>query len=321
MPVLDMPREKLESYLGCTPEPVDFDDFWDGELKKIHDFDGEYFFTPYKTVAVGGYVIETLYFAAPDGSRICARVTRPDRAEKMPVLFRFHGKSGKMSSVNSDLGYAAAGFAVISMDCRSQSGGSDDRTDRGLMTQSGLLVRGLSKGRDYLYYKDVFLDVVRLTDIIKKAPFCDAEKMFAYGGSQGGGLSVVCAALCPEIKAACCFMPYLSDYKRLYEMDLMKGAYGELNDYIRNFCPEEGAARDEMWTTLGYVDVQNFARRVKADVMWFTGLMDSTCPPSTQYACYNKLRCNKQAVVYTNHGHEVGRSVEESALMYLLAHV
>ena len=101
----------------------------------------------------------------------------------------------------------------------------------------------------------------------------------------------------------------------------MKGAYGELNDYIRNFCPEEGAARDEMWTTLGYVDVQNFARRVKADVMWFTGLMDSTCPPSTQYACYNKLRCNKQAVVYTNHGHEVGRSVEESALMYLLAHV
>ena len=216
---------------------------------------------------------------------------------------------------------AAAGFAVVAMNCRSQSGDSNDLSDRGLLGQAGLIVRGLSEGREHLYYKDVYLDVVRLTDIIKAQPFCDKDKLFAHGGSQGGGLTVACAALCPEIVAAAPVYPFLSDYKRLYEMDLMKNAYDELGAYIRCFCPTEGEERDAMWTTLGYIDIQNFAPRIKADVLWFTGLMDNVCPPSTQYACYNKLSCKKDIVVYTNHAHEGNWRTDEAVLKFLTSYI
>ena len=36
----------------------------------------------------------------------------------------------------------------------------------------------------------------------------------------------------------------------------------------------------------------------------FTGLMDSTCPPSTQYAAYNKMTCKKKHILYPDFGHE-----------------
>ena len=35
-----------------------------------------------------------------------------------------------------------------------------------------------------------------------------------------------------------------------------------------------------------------------------TGLMDNTCPPSTQFAAYNKMTCEKQVVIYPDYGHE-----------------
>lgn len=321
MPILDMSLEKLKNYYGCSPKPVDFDAFWDNELKKIHGFNGDYEIKPYDALSVKGYKIENLDFAAPDGSKINARITRPDVDSHLPVLFRFHGKSGNIGAVNADLSFAAAGFAVVSLNCRSQSGLSNDLSDRGYMTQSGLIVRGLSKGRESLYYKDVYLDIVRMVDIIKAQPFCDEKNLFAHGGSQGGALTIVCAALCPEIKAAAAVYPFLSDYKRLYEMDLMKDAYKEINEYLRNFCPSEGEERDKMWETLGYIDIQNLAPRVKADVKWYTGLMDNICPPSTQFACYNKLSCKKEMVVYTNHGHEGNWRTDESVLGFLTSYI
>ena len=40
------------------------------------------------------------------------------------------------------------------------------------------------------------------------------------------------------------------------------------------------------------------AKRIKADVTMATGLMDTICPPSTQFAMYNKLNCNKKVLIY-----------------------
>ena len=34
------------------------------------------------------------------------------------------------------------------------------------------------------------------------------------------------------------------------------------------------------------------------------GLMDTICPPSTQFAAYNKIRSEKRLLVYPDYGHE-----------------
>ena len=48
------------------------------------------------------------------------------------------------------------------------------------------------------------------------------------GGSQGGGLTLACAALEPRIKRLAPVFPFLSDYRRTWEMDLAVDAYEEL---------------------------------------------------------------------------------------------
>ena len=63
-------------------------------------------------------------------------------------------------------------------------------------------------------------------------------------------------------------------------MDLAKDAYQELKDYFRLFDPTH-AREDEVFTTLGYIDVQHLAKRIKGEVLMAVGLMDTVCPPST----------------------------------------
>ena len=38
--------------------------------------------------------------------------------------------------------------------------------------------------------------------------------------------------------------------------------------------------------------------------MMVTGLMDNICPPSSQFAAYNKITSPKDVVIYPDFGHE-----------------
>ena len=61
---------------------------------------------------------------------------------------------------------------------------------------------------------------------------------------------------------------------------------------------------DEWLSKLGYIDCQYLAPRIKAEVLMFTGLMDTICPPSSQYAAYNRITSKKDVVLYPDYGHE-----------------
>jgi len=39
-------------------------------------------------------------------------------------------------------------------------------------------------------------------------------------------------------------------------------------------------------------------------VLMFTGLMDTICPPSSQFAAYNKIASKKDIVIYPDFTHE-----------------
>jgi len=134
-------------------------------------------------------------------------------------------------------------------------------------------------------------------------PEIDPSRIGTTGGSQGGGLSLVCAALEPRIKLAAPIFPFLCDYRRVWEIDLDIDAYQELRRYFRTFDPLH-EREDEVFTKLGYIDVQHFCPRIKAQVNMAAGLMDQICPPSTQFAAYNKIQSPKSMTVYPDFGHE-----------------
>ena len=73
--------------------------------------------------------------------------------------------------------------------------------------------------------------------------------------------------------------------------------------FFRKFDPLH-EREDEVFTKLGYIDIQNLAPRIKGRVMMEVGLMDTVCPPATQFAAYNKISSPKKLMVYPDYGHE-----------------
>jgi cephalosporin-C deacetylase len=249
-----------------------------------------------------------LYFTGVGGARIHVKLLQPkDSVSPHPAVLMFHGYTGDSGDWADKLGYVSAGFTVAALDCRGQAGLSEDRSWVTGNTLHGHIIRGLEDAlngaSEKLLFRQVFLDAAQLARIVMSLPGVDPDRVGAIGGSQGGALTVACAALEPRIKRTAPAFPFLSDYLRVWEMDQAKDAYSELQEYFRHADPQH-KQETKIFETLGYIDIQFLAPRVRAEVLWAIGLMDTICPPSSQFAVYNRLTSPKTMVVYPDFGHE-----------------
>lgn len=304
MPLLfDMPLEKLYTYQGRNPRPADFDAFWDRGLAEMRATDPQ---VELKPAAFQTPFAECLhmYFTGVGNARVHAKLLRPCHAKPPhPAILMFHGYSGNSGDWYDKLGYVARGYTVAALDCRGQGGLSEDSGGVQGTTLRGHIVRGLDDTPDKLLFRQIFLDTAQLAKLVMEMPDVDPDRVGATGGSQGGGLTLACAALEPRIARAAPVFPFLSDYQRVWEMDQAKDAYIELQQYFRLFDPRH-EREDEVFTKLGYIDVQHLANRIRGKVLMATGLMDTVCPPSTQFAAYNKIQSPKSLSIYPDFGHE-----------------
>ncbi len=303
MPLVDMPVKELLKYEGSSPCPKDFDEYWDKALCEMNavEHNAEFIKKEYPSKSADMY---DLYYTATKGAKIYAKVAMPKNIEgKCPAILMFHGLSGYSGEWHELIKHAAEGYVVAYMDSRGQGGLSEDVGGTQGTTYTTPFMRGMDGDKHNLLMRDMFLDTALLAKIIMGLDFVDENRIGVYGGSQGGALSVACACLVPQIKKCAPMFPYLSDYKRVYQMDLNKGAYEGLKYYFRHFDPNH-LREDEIFEKLGYIDIQNLAKRMKAELLMFTGLMDTTCPPSTQFAMYNKVTSAKNVVFYPEYGHE-----------------
>ncbi|MCB0099468.1 MAG: alpha/beta fold hydrolase, partial [Caldilineaceae bacterium] len=245
-----------------------------------------------------------MYFTGVGGARVYAKLLRPKQAPQPgPAIVMFHGYSGSSGDWVDKLPYVAAGYTVAALDCRGQGGLSEDAGSVRGWTLRGHIVRGLDHAPDKLLFRQIFLDTAQLAGLVMDMPEVDATRVGAMGGSQGGGLTLACAALEPRIQRAAPVFPFLSDYQRVWEMDQAKDAYMELHEWFRRFDPLH-EREEALFTQLGYIDVQHLAPRIQADVQMAVGLMDTVCPPSTQFAAYNKITSPKNLRIYHDYRHE-----------------
>jgi cephalosporin-C deacetylase len=299
----DMPYDQLLVYQGTNPRPADFDEYWDRSLAELRAVDPEPELVPADFQTCFAECFD-LYYTGLGGARIHAKLLRPKNAqEPHPAVLMFHGYSGSAGDWYDKLGYVAQGYTVAAMDCRGQGGLSEDKGGVFGWTLRGHIVRGLSDKPENLLYRYIFLDTAQLARVVMEMPDVDPDRVGATGGSQGGGLTLACVALEPRIKLAAPVFPFLSDYRRVWQKELAKNAYLELDEYFRRFDPLH-EREEEIFTKLGYIDVQHLAPRIRAEVMMAVGLMDQVCPPSTQFAAYNKIPGKKSLRVYPDFQHE-----------------
>jgi len=302
MPQFEMPLEELRSYTGRNPRPADFDAYWDRALKELDATAANVELVPHPSPANFAECFD-LWFTGVGSARIHAQYIRPTTKGPHPAVLQFHGYSGNAGDWFDKLAWAAQGLAVAVMDVRGQGGSSEDPGGVKGTTLRGHIVRGLSDHPDKLMFRQVFLDTAQLARVVASFPEIDPTRLGAKGGSQGGALTLACAALEPRIARAAPAFPFLCDYQRVWEMDLAENAYEELKEYFRRFDPTH-EREGEIFTRLGYIDVQHLADRIHARVLMTTSMMDMVCPPSTQFAAYNKIRSEKEMVLYPDFGHE-----------------
>ncbi|HFI0419147.1 TPA: alpha/beta fold hydrolase, partial [Streptococcus suis] len=221
----------------------------------------------------------------------------------VPVLFYFHGYQGQGPDWSENLKFLAAGYGVVAMDVRGQAGRSQDLGQFDGLTVKGQVIRGMLQGPEHLFYKDVYLDVYQLIEIIARLDFVDQKRLVSYGASQGGALALVAAALSPHISKTVAIYPFLSDFKRVLELGNNSEAYDELFRYFK-FSDPFHKREEEVLRTLSYIDVKNLAHLISCPVAMVTGLEDGVCPPSTQFAIYNRLEVEKEMKILPEYAHD-----------------
>ena len=304
MPLLfDLPWNQLKTYEGRNPRPDDFDAFWDKGLAETQAVDPAVDLVPSDFETPFAECMD-MYFTGVGGARIHAKFIRPkDAPGPHPAVLMFHGYSGNCGDWLDKLGYAAMGYTVAALDCRGQGGSSEDAGGVSGPTLRGHIIRGLDDEPEKLLFRQIFLDTAKLASVVMAMSDVDEGRVGVTGGSQGGGLALACAALEPRVARVAPMYPFLCDYQRVWEIDLAENAYAELKEYFRQFDPRH-ARENEIFTKLGYIDAQHLAPRIKGEVYMGLGLMDTICPPSTQFAAYNKIAAKKSLEVYPDFGHE-----------------
>ncbi|HFI2446702.1 TPA: alpha/beta fold hydrolase [Streptococcus suis] len=297
----NMTLQDMLTYRGRQEVPADFDTFWQNEKNQLTGLADHVFLE--KECGLPHVACYELTFTGTNGSKVFAKCLFPKSNQPVPVLFYFHGYQGQGPDWTELLKFVAAGFGVVAMDVRGQAGHSQDHGHFDGMTVKGQVIRGMLQGPDKLFYKDVYLDVYQLIEIIASLDFVDQKRLVSYGASQGGALALVAAALSPHISKTVAIYPFLSDFKRILELGNNSEAYDELFRYFK-FSDPFHEREEEVLRNLSYIDVKNLAHLISCPVAMVTGLEDGVCPPSTQFAIYNRLEVEKEMKILPEYAHD-----------------
>ncbi|SJZ76787.1 cephalosporin-C deacetylase [Pilibacter termitis] len=295
---------KLENYKGTGNKPDDFEQYWDTALAELAEFPLNY---ELEEIEFHSNVARAyhLWFTSPDGARIHAQLLTPKETagKKFKGLLQFHGYHGDSGDWVDKIGAVAEGFVVAALDARGQGGLSEDNTKTSGGVLKGLIIRGMEEGCDNLYYKRVYLDCAHIAKILMAFDFVDETRIFAQGASQGGALTVACAALVPQIKKIIATYPFLCDYRKAFNLGAQTSAFEEI-PYWFQFRDPLHKREEEIFNTLSYIDLQHLAPRIKAEVVWVMGMQDTIVPPETQLSAYNNITSKKRLIALPEYGHE-----------------
>lgn len=304
MAFIDMPLEKLESYLPERTEPADFSEFWEETLADARSYDLDCRFEPVDF----GLALQDTYdvtYNGFGGQPIRGWLLVPrHRSGPVPCVVEYLGYGGGRGFPTNYTLISSLGYAQFIMDTRGQGsawqkGDTPDAGATGDPQYPGFLTRGIASPYDH-YYRRVFTDAVRAVEAARTHPDNDGRIVVA-GGSQGGGISLAVAGLVPDLTAVWADMPFLSHYRRASTItDALP--YYELSRYLS----QHHDMIETAFNTLSYVDVVNFGTRATAPARFSVGLMDAVCPPSTVFAAYNYYAAEKEMAVYQYNGHDSG---------------
>ncbi|MBX2922042.1 MAG: acetylxylan esterase [Chitinophagaceae bacterium] len=292
--------------------PADFNNYWNqakAELATV-PVDARMTLLPERcTENVNVYHVSLQNYRI--GTRLYGILCVPKKEGKYPALLQVPGAG--IRPYYGDVANAEKGFITFQIGIHGIPVNMDATVYNNLMAGalSGYWNYNLDD-KDRYYYKRVYLGCVRANDFITSLPQYDGVNLGVTGGSQGGALSIITAALDPRVKYLSSYYPALSDVTGYLR--------GRAGGWPHLFDKSNLAFNNtkEKINTASYYDVVNFARLLKVPGIYSMGFNDEVCPPTSMYASYNVITASKELFIVPETGHWTYPEQNEKLTNWLL---
>ncbi|NCO35717.1 MAG: hypothetical protein AUJ92_08560 [Armatimonadetes bacterium CG2_30_59_28] len=124
-------------------------------------------------------------------------------------------------------------------------------------------------------WRTIYVSLVRAVDFMLAQPQVDPNRVAVVGGSQGGGLAMVCAGLDSRVKFC---MPNHSGLPRLDWTVKHTPGYWPFGMNVK----PEGQTEEQFLKTLSYFDPANFTQDIQCPVAAEIGMMDTVTAAGNQ---------------------------------------
>ena len=163
----------------------------------------------------------------------------------------------------------------------------------------------------------MYVGCARAVDFLCSLPEWDGKNVIVTGGSQGGALTIVTAALNEKVTMCAPFYPALCDLT-----GFLHQRAGGWPKYFSGFYKDgkSDIPNDQAVETLQYFDVVNFARILKVPTFMSWGYSDDTCSPTSVWAAWNAVSAPKEKDITPSSGHWRFPSSQQKCLEWMKRH-
>lgn len=299
-----MTTAAAETWTSSAKKPDDFDQFWSSTLAETDDVPLDAAFDLVEMRSTDEVEVYDVRYDSFGGLRIAGWYCKPAKPGPFPGLLIV---PGYVSEPKLPKDYAARGYAVFSAAPRGKLRSNADFNPG----YPGLLLHNATD-RDSYGYRGFYVDALRAFDLLASRPEVDESRMGVHGGSQGGALTLLVAAMrVGHVAAAAAGAPYLCSMMDAASLT-HSYPYQEINDHLRLYPEDESAMR----STFDYFDIHNFVDRITCPIIVNIGLKDDVCPPETGFAMFGQIgSARKRLYTYEDCAHESGSGVGHTKIV------
>ncbi len=271
------------------PVPDDFDEFWNAQKTALAAVPLKSTMTAVSTqlpkVEVYDVTIDCLgapvsgYFGKPAGAQ----------PKSLPAILFVHGAGVGGSNLGA-MHWCTQADGMLAMDINAHGLPNGKPKEFYSALAAGELKEYRTQGRhsrDEIYFRGMFIRLIRAIDFLTSQPEWDGQKLIVYGSSQGGFQALAAAGLDARVTFICAGVPAGCDHTG--------SQAGRISGWPKLVAVDTAGQPDpKSLQASRYFDAVNFAQRAKcAGAALTVGFIDTTCPPTSVYAAYNALSVPK----------------------------
>lgn len=306
--------EQIETF---TTMPADFDAFWQKTIREARRVPLQPTYVDIPDATNDQFVTKLVRLHVGRNKWLQGYLTMPRQAKNCPVVLCPPG-AGSQKIYPSDY-FSRLGCIYLKVEIHDNDQLLPDQTYDSLRQErcEGYMRRGMAS-RDTYYYKDVYVGCVRAVDFLCSLPEWDGHHVLVTGGSQGGALTIVTAALNERVTLCAPFYPALCDLTGF----LHHRAGGWPKFFSGHYKDGQvDIPEDQALQTLPYFDVVNFARRLRVPTFMSWGYSDDTCSPTSVWAAWNAIQAPKTCDITPTSGHWRYASSQEKCWQWMQYHL